>query len=104
MQLAALEFIACATSDVFSMTETGSQFSSLVFGFRTYYGGSHAPTLQPDKKRLAAIFSMNNTIEWNRFEDSVKEIFEEGLRVKVRGFGKSIYKQPRCPECMCKSK
>ncbi|KAE8671843.1 hypothetical protein F3Y22_tig00111915pilonHSYRG00019 [Hibiscus syriacus] len=55
-QLAALDFIACATSDVFAMTDSGSQLSSLVSGFRTYYGDGHAPTLRPNKKRLAAIF------------------------------------------------
>ncbi|KAL0305611.1 UNVERIFIED_CONTAM: O-fucosyltransferase 8 [Sesamum radiatum] len=44
MQLAALDFIACAASDVFAMTDSGSQLSSLVSGFRTYYGGGNAPT------------------------------------------------------------
>ncbi|KAI3691348.1 hypothetical protein L2E82_49687 [Cichorium intybus] len=33
-QLAALDFIACATSDVFAITDSGSQLSSLVLGFR----------------------------------------------------------------------
>lgn len=103
MQLAALDFIACATSDVFAMTDSGSQLSSLVSGFRTYYGGGHAPTLRPNKKRLAAILSENSTIEWYKFEDRVKKMIEEGQRVRVRGFGRSIYRQPRCPECMCKS-
>ncbi|KDP21114.1 hypothetical protein JCGZ_21585 [Jatropha curcas] len=101
-QLAALDFIACATSDVFAMTDSGSQLSSLVSGFRTYYGGGHAPTLRPNKRRLAAILSENSTIEWNSFEDRVRKMIEEGQRVGVRGFGRSIYRQPRCPECMCK--
>ncbi|GAV89009.1 O-FucT domain-containing protein [Cephalotus follicularis] len=102
-QLAALDFIACATADVFAMTDSGSQLSSLVSGFRTYYGGGHAPTLRPNKKRLAAILSQNSSIEWSSFEDRVKKMIEEGQRVRVRGFGRSIYRQPRCPECMCKS-
>jgi hypothetical protein len=102
MQLAALDFIACATADVFAITDSGSQLSSLVSGFRTYYGGGHAPTLRPNKKRLAAILSENSTIGWNSFEDRVKKMIEEGERVRVRGFGRSIYRQPRCPECMCK--
>lgn len=101
-QLAALDFIACATADVFAITDSGSQLSSLVSGFRTYYGGGHAPTLRPNKKRLAAILSENSTIGWNSFEDRVKKMIEEGERVRVRGFGRSIYRQPRCPECMCK--
>ncbi|KAJ6926056.1 O-fucosyltransferase 8 isoform X4 [Populus alba x Populus x berolinensis] len=68
-QLAELDFIACATADVFAMTDSGSQLSSLVSGFRTYYGGGHAPNLRPNKKRLAAILSENSTIGWNSFED-----------------------------------
>ncbi|EXB84052.1 hypothetical protein L484_005816 [Morus notabilis] len=101
-QLAALDFIACATADVFAMTDSGSQLSSLVSGFRTYYGGGNAPTLRPNKKRLAAILSESDTIEWNSFEDRVKKMIEEGQRARVRGFGRSIYRQPRCPQCMCK--
>ncbi|KAE8656379.1 O-fucosyltransferase family protein isoform 2 [Hibiscus syriacus] len=61
-QLAALDFIACATSDVFAMTDSGSQLSSLVSGFRTYYGDGNAPTLRPNKKRLAAILAKNRTM------------------------------------------
>ncbi|KAL6198292.1 hypothetical protein ACLB2K_028084 [Fragaria x ananassa] len=102
-KLAALDFIACATADVFAMTDSGSQLSSLVSGFRTYYGGGSAPTLRPNKKRLAAILSENSTIGWNSFEDRVKKMIEEGQRVHVRRFGRSIYRQPRCPQCMCKS-
>ncbi|GLT54632.1 hypothetical protein SLA2020_278150 [Shorea laevis] len=102
-QLAALDFIACATADVFAMTDSGSQLSSLVSGFRTYYGGGHAPTLRPNKKRLAAILSENSTIGWNSFEDRVKKMIEEGQRVRVRGFGRSIYRVPRCDDCMCKA-
>ncbi|KAF5474545.1 hypothetical protein F2P56_006435 [Juglans regia] len=102
-QLAALDFIACATADVFAMTDSGSQLSSLVTGLRTYYGGGRAPTLRPNKKRLATILSENSTIGWNSFEDRVKKMIDEGQRVRVRGFGRSIYRQPRCPECMCKA-
>ncbi|XP_024437199.1 O-fucosyltransferase 8 isoform X2 [Populus trichocarpa] len=102
-QLAALDFIACATADVFAMTDSGSQLSSLVSGFRTYYGGGHAPTLRPNKKRLAAILSENSTIGWNSFEDRARKMIEEGQSVLIRGFGRSIYRQPRCPECMCKT-
>ncbi|TQD82308.1 hypothetical protein C1H46_032152 [Malus baccata] len=103
-KLAALDFIACSTADVFAMTESGSQLSSLVSGFRTYYGAGGAPTLLPNKKRLAAILSENSTIGWNSFEDRVKKMIDEGQRVRVRRFGRSIYRQPRCPQCMCKSR
>ncbi|XP_038691710.1 O-fucosyltransferase 8 isoform X2 [Tripterygium wilfordii] len=102
-QLAALDFIACASADVFAMTDSGSQLASLVSGFRTYYGDGHAPVLRPNKKRLAAILSESSTIGWESFEGRVRKMIEEGQRVRVRGFGRSIYRLPRCPECMCKS-
>ncbi|XP_021907651.1 uncharacterized protein At1g04910 isoform X3 [Carica papaya] len=101
-KLAALDFIACAASDVFAMTDSGSQLSSLVSGFRTYFGGGHAPTLRPNKRRLAAILSENSTIQWNTFADRVRKMIEEGQRARVRGYGRSIYRQPRSPECMCR--
>ncbi|PHU26319.1 hypothetical protein BC332_04651 [Capsicum chinense] len=101
-QLAALDFIACATSDVFAITDSGSQLSSLVSGFRTYYGGGHAPTLRPSKKRLAAIVSRNKTIGWQSFKGKIRKMIDEGQRVQVRGSGRSIYRHPRCKECMCK--
>ncbi|KAF5810858.1 putative GDP-fucose protein O-fucosyltransferase [Helianthus annuus] len=101
-QLAALDFIACATADVFAITDSGSQLSSLVSGFRTYYGGGHAPTLRPSKKRLAEILSRNHTINWNDFEGRVTKMITGAQSVRLRGWGRSIYRQPRCPECMCR--
>ncbi|KAJ0796957.1 putative GDP-fucose protein O-fucosyltransferase [Helianthus annuus] len=97
-QLAALDFIACATADVFAITDSGSQLSSLVSGFRTYYGGGHAPTLRPSKKRLAEILSRNHTINWNDFEGRVTKMITGAQSVRLRGWGRSIYRQPRCPE------
>ncbi|KAL8460690.1 hypothetical protein ACS0TY_032274 [Phlomoides rotata] len=101
-QLAALDFIACAVSDVFAITDSGSQLSSLVSGFRTYYGAGSAPTLRPSKKRLAAILQDNSTIGWHSFESRVRKMIEEGQRVRLRRPRRSIYRQPRCKECMCK--
>lgn len=102
-QLAALDFIACAASDVFSMTDSGSQLSSLVSGFRTYYGGGNAPILRPSKKSLAAILHKNNTISWHSFESRIRRMIEEGQRVvHTMSSGKSIYRHPRCNECMRK--
>ncbi|CAN8313569.1 unnamed protein product [Cochlearia groenlandica] len=101
-QLAALDFIACGVSDVFAMTDSGSQLSSLVSGFRTYYGNGQAPTLRPNKKRLAAILSDSETIKWNLFEERMRKMVEEGQKFSRRPYGRSIYRQPRCPECMCK--
>ncbi|CAL1400899.1 unnamed protein product [Linum trigynum] len=101
-QMAALDLIACATADVFAMTDSGSQLASLVSGFRSYYGGGNAPTLRPNKKRLAAILYENSTIGWNGFEERVRRMIEEGQRVRTRRSGRSVYRQPRSPECMCR--
>ncbi|QHO10503.1 uncharacterized protein DS421_15g490300 [Arachis hypogaea] len=49
-----------------------SQISTMVFGFKSYYGGDHVPILRPNKKRLAAILWQNGTIGWNSFEERVK--------------------------------
>eukprot|EP01018_Ginkgo_biloba_P016948 Gb_16908 [translate_table: standard] len=101
-QLAALDFIGCAAADAFAMTDSGSQLSSLVSGYRIYYGGGRLPTIRPNKRRLASIFSKNTTIEWNEFEERVRKTVRESKRVQVRPIARSIYRHPRCPECMCK--
>lgn len=103
-QMAALDFIACATADVFAMTDSGSQLSSLVSGFRTYFGGGNASTLRPNKKRIAAIMLEQKTISWNNFQNRVKKMIMEDQRVRARGYGQSIYRHPRSPECMCKAR
>ncbi|KAL4333909.1 hypothetical protein GQ457_07G028150 [Hibiscus cannabinus] len=51
-QLAALDFIVCTAADAFAMTDSGSQLSSLVSGYRIYYGGGTMPTIRPNKRRL----------------------------------------------------
>ncbi|KAL6574101.1 hypothetical protein OROHE_001643 [Orobanche hederae] len=102
-QLAAIDLIACAVSDVFAMTDSGSQLSSLVSGFRTYYGGGNAPTLRPSKRKLSAILQENSSIRWHIFEKRIRKMIEEGQRVHIRGSNRSIYRQPRCKECMCKN-
>ncbi|KAH9610775.1 hypothetical protein KSS87_013711 [Heliosperma pusillum] len=48
----------------FAMTDSGSQLSALVSGYRMYYGGGQMPTIRPNKRRLADIFLKNSTIEW----------------------------------------
>ncbi|XP_057841686.2 O-fucosyltransferase 2 isoform X1 [Cryptomeria japonica] len=100
-QLAALDFIGCAAADAFAMTDSGSQLSSLVSGFRTYYGGGRLPTIRPNKKRLAGIFSKNTTIEWNEFQERIRKTVRESKKVQVRPIARSIYRHPRCSECMC---
>ena len=101
MQLAALDFIACTAADVFAMTDSGSQFSSLVSGYRIYYGGGKMPTIRPNKRRLADIFLKNNTIEWKVFEVRVRKAVRQTKRVFSRPVGRSVYRYPRCKQCMC---
>ncbi|KZV16138.1 hypothetical protein F511_13274 [Dorcoceras hygrometricum] len=100
-QLAALDFIVCTASDVFAMTDSGSQFSSLVAGYRIYYGGGKMPSIRPNKRRLADIFVKNNTIEWRVFETRVRKAVRQNKRVFSRPVGRSVYRYPRCRDCMC---
>ncbi|KAG8385790.1 hypothetical protein BUALT_Bualt03G0081900 [Buddleja alternifolia] len=100
-QLAALDFIVCTAADMFAMTDSGSQFSSLVAGYRIYYGGGRMPTIRPNKRRLADIFVKNNTIEWKVFETRVRKAVRQNKRVFSRPVGRSVYRYPRCRDCMC---
>ncbi|KAK3128843.1 hypothetical protein QOZ80_6BG0467080 [Eleusine coracana subsp. coracana] len=102
-QLAALDFIACAAADAFAMTDSGSQFSSLVQGYRMYYGGGDLPTIRPNKRRLASILVKNATIEWKEFETRVRKLIQQTKQVHERPVARSIYRHPRCPECMCRT-
>ncbi|KAM0914435.1 hypothetical protein ACQ4PT_011609 [Festuca glaucescens] len=102
-QLAALDFIACASADAFAMTDSGSQFSSLVQGYRIYYGGGDLPTIRPNKRRLASILVKNATIEWKEFETRVKKLVQQTKQVHERPVARSIFRHPRCPECMCRT-
>ena len=103
LQLAALDFIACAAADAFAMTDPGSQFSSLVQGYRMYYGGGDLPTLRPNKRRLASILVKNATIEWNEFESRVRKLIQQTKQIHERPVARSIFRHPRCPECMCRT-
>ncbi|KAI6704577.1 hypothetical protein NL676_007539 [Syzygium grande] len=100
-QLAALDFIVCTAADAFAMTDSGSQLSSLVSGYRIYYGGGKMPTIRPNKRRLADIFTKNNTIEWRVFEQRVRKAVRQTKHVQRRPVARSIYRFPRCKECMC---
>ncbi|KAK4398888.1 O-fucosyltransferase 15 [Sesamum angolense] len=102
-QLAALDFIVCTAADAFAMTDSGSQFSSLIAGYRIYYGGGKMPTIRPNKRRLADIFLKNNTIEWKIFETRVRKAVRQNKRVFSRPVGRSVYRYPRCRDCMCSS-
>lgn len=101
-QLAALDFIGCAAADVFAMTDSGSQFASLVSGYRMYYGVGKLPTIRPNQRRLADIFSRNATIGWKVLELRVRKTVKEYKLAHVRPIARSIYRHPRCQQCMCK--
>lgn len=102
-QLAALDFIGCSASDAFAMTDSGSQLSSLVSGFRIYYGGGRMPTIRPNKRRLASIFMKNSTIEWRVFEQRVRKAVRQTKHVQTRPKARSVYRYPRCKDCMCRT-
>ncbi|KAL3685516.1 hypothetical protein R1sor_003538 [Riccia sorocarpa] len=103
-QMAALDFIACAAADAFAMTDSGSQLSSLVSGYRIYFGRGYLPSIRPNKRRLAVILANNGTLEWEDLEERVRKTVRESKRVLVRPTARSVYRHPRCKECMCVSK
>ncbi|KAG6541228.1 hypothetical protein Mapa_017389 [Marchantia paleacea] len=100
-QMAALDFIGCAAADAFAMTDSGSQLSSLVSGYRIYFGQGYLPSIRPNKRRLAIILANNMTIEWEDFEERIRRTVRESKRVLVRPTARSVYRHPRCKECMC---
>ncbi|CAN8312038.1 unnamed protein product [Cochlearia groenlandica] len=100
-QLAALDFIGCAAANAFAMTDSGSQLSSLVSGYRIYYGEGKMPTIRPNKRRLSDILMKNSTIDWNVFEKRVRKAIRQTKHVFARPTGRSVYRYPRCKECMC---
>jgi len=85
------------------MTDSGSQLSSLVSGYRIYYGGGRMPTIRPNKRRLASIFMKNSTIEWRIFEQRVRKAVRQTKHVQTRPKARSVYRYPRCKECMCRT-
>ncbi|KAJ1259482.1 hypothetical protein BS78_10G159100 [Paspalum vaginatum] len=102
-RLAALDFIACASADVFAVTDSGSQLSSLVSGYRIYHGRGRAPTLHPNRKRYAQVLSEEDSISWGGFQTRVRQMVGEYKRVSPRPRGRSVYRQPRTPGCMCRA-
>ncbi|CAD6339276.1 unnamed protein product [Miscanthus lutarioriparius] len=102
-RLAALDFIACASADVFAVTDSGSQLSSLVSGYRIYHGRGRAPTLHPNRKRYAQVLSEEGSIAWGGFQRRVRQMVDEYKRVSPRPRGRSVYRQPRTPGCMCRA-
>ncbi|XP_066369668.1 O-fucosyltransferase 8-like [Miscanthus floridulus] len=102
-RLAALDFIACASADVFAVTDSGSQLSSLVSGYRIYHGRGRAPTLYPNRKRYAQVLSEEGSIAWGGFQRRVRQMVDEYKRVSPRPRGRSVYRQPRTPACMCRA-
>ncbi|KAJ7967736.1 O-fucosyltransferase [Quillaja saponaria] len=102
-QLAALDFIGCTAADAFAMTDSGSQLSSLVSGYRIYYGEGRMPTIRPNNRRLASIFLKNSTIEWRVFEQRMRKAVRQTKHVQTRPKARSVYRYPRCKECMCRT-
>lgn len=101
-QLAALDFIVSASADAFAMTDSGSQFAALVAGHRMYHGEGAHPTIRPNRRRLAGMLSKNIHLEWEEFENQVRRMIREAKTVEVRPMNRSLYRHPRCKECMCK--
>ncbi|KAK2644562.1 hypothetical protein Ddye_019757 [Dipteronia dyeriana] len=61
LTLADVDFIGCTAADAFAMTDSGSQLSSLVSGYRIYHGAGKMPTIRTNMRRLSAIFMKKTT-------------------------------------------
>lgn len=58
------------------------------------------PTIRPNKRRLASTF-LKDTIEWHSFEHSMRKAVRQTQSVHTRPKARSVYRYPRCIECMC---
>jgi hypothetical protein len=97
-QVAVIDYMACASSDMFMTTDSTSHLESLISSHRMYHGSGHKPTLRPS----STLFRTIATSDWSHFEAEVHKAVTDTKRVDARRpFGRSIYRHPRCAECMC---
>ncbi|XP_011081267.1 uncharacterized protein At1g04910 [Sesamum indicum] len=68
-RLAAIDYIVCDESDVF-VTNNNGNMAKILAGRRRYMG--HKRTIRPNAKRLSALFSARDKMDWNTFSRKVK--------------------------------
>ncbi|PIN13602.1 hypothetical protein CDL12_13779 [Handroanthus impetiginosus] len=68
-RLAAIDYIVCDESDVF-VTNNNGNMAKILAGRRRYMG--HKRTIRPNAKRLSALFTAREKMDWSTFSRKVK--------------------------------
>ncbi|KAG5239193.1 protein ROOT HAIR SPECIFIC [Salix suchowensis] len=68
-RMAALDFIVCDESDVFSTNNNGNM-AKIIAGRRRYFG--HKPTIRPNVKKLYKLFTSRHNKTWEEFMSKVR--------------------------------
>ncbi|KAL2548057.1 O-fucosyltransferase family protein [Forsythia ovata] len=68
-RLAAIDYIVCDESDVF-VTNNNGNMAKVLAGRRRYMG--HKRTIRPNAKRLSALFTARDKMDWSTFARKVK--------------------------------
>ncbi|KAG5248010.1 protein ROOT HAIR SPECIFIC [Salix suchowensis] len=68
-RMAALDFIVCDESDVFSTNNNGNM-AKILAGRRRYFG--HKPTIRPNAKKLYKLFMSRHNKTWEEFASRVR--------------------------------
>ncbi|XP_022892786.1 O-fucosyltransferase 29-like isoform X2 [Olea europaea var. sylvestris] len=68
-RMAAIDYIVCDESDVF-VTNNNGNMAKVLAGRRRYMG--HKRTIRPNAKRLSALFTARNKMDWSTFARKVK--------------------------------
>ncbi|KAL2545269.1 O-fucosyltransferase family protein [Forsythia ovata] len=68
-QMAAIDYIVCDESDVF-VTNNNGNMAKILAGRRRYAG--HKRTIRPNAKRLSALFTARDKMDWSTFARKVK--------------------------------
>ncbi|KAK4483612.1 hypothetical protein RD792_010811 [Penstemon davidsonii] len=68
-RLAAIDYIVCDESDVF-VTNNNGNMAKILAGRRRYMG--HKRTIKPNAKKLSALFTARDKMEWSTFARKVK--------------------------------
>ncbi|KAJ6906488.1 hypothetical protein NC652_024039 [Populus alba x Populus x berolinensis] len=70
-RMAALDFIVCDESDVFSTNNNGNM-AKIIAGRRRYFG--HKPTIRPNAKKLYKLFINRHNKTWEEFASRVRSL------------------------------
>ncbi|KAF9676228.1 hypothetical protein SADUNF_Sadunf09G0116700 [Salix dunnii] len=68
-RMAALDFIVCDESDVFSTNNNGNM-AKIIAGRRRYFG--HKPTIRPNAKKLYKLFTSRHNKTWEEFMSRIR--------------------------------